>query len=95
MGRVGSLALGAAMILAGGCGAQAAELRILISGAFKSPMAEIAPLFEKATGHKIVQDADISGRIAVRIGKDEQTDFIISTSAGHSKGIVAGRQTDQ
>src|SRR5262245_32112659 len=91
MVRLTSLALGTAMALAAGSGAQAAELRVLISGAFKAPMAEIAPMFEKATGHKILQDADTSGRIAVRIDKGEQTDFIISTSAGVDDLIKQGK----
>ena len=72
-----TIALAAALTLAAGMNAQAAELRILISGAFKSPMADIKPLFEQASGHKLIVDADTSGRIAKRIADGEQTDFIM------------------
>ena len=85
------MALAAALSFAAGASAQAAELRILISGAFKAPMAEIKPLFEQATGHKLIVDADTSGRIAKRIADGEQTDFIISTSAGVDDLIKSGK----
>jgi molybdate transport system substrate-binding protein len=84
------VALAAALSFAA-ANAQAAELRILISGAFKNPMVDIKPLFEQATGHKLVVDADTSGRIAKRIADGEQTDFIISTSAGVDDLIKSGK----
>ena len=61
------LALAAALTFAAAATAQAAEIRVLMSGAFKAAMADIKPLFEKASGHKLVLDADTSGRIAQRI----------------------------
>ena len=36
--------------------AQSAELRILVSGAFKSAMADIKPLFEQPPEHKVTFD---------------------------------------
>ncbi len=81
----------AALFAAASPAAQAAEIRVLMSGAFKAPMADIKPLFEKASGHTLVLDADTSGRIAVRIGKGEQSDFIISTSAGVDDLIKTGK----
>src|SRR5262245_15525490 len=86
-----TLVLAAALALATGAHASGAEVRILISGAFKSPMAEIKPLFEQATGHKLAIDSDTSGRIAQRIDKGEETDFIISTSAGVDDLIKQGK----
>ena len=89
MGRL--VALAAALAFAAGTAAQAAEIRVLQSGAFKSAMAEIKPLFEQASGHKLVLDSDTSGRIAQRIDKGEQTDFIVSTSAGVDDLIRQGK----
>jgi molybdate transport system substrate-binding protein len=83
--------LAVAAMLAAGAAAQAAELRILISGAFKNPMVELKPMFEQASGHKLVVDADTSGRIATRIAGGEQTDFIISTAAGVDDLIKTGK----
>jgi molybdate transport system substrate-binding protein len=86
-----TLALATAMTLAAGMTAQAAELHILISGAFKNPMVDIKPMFEQASGHKLIVDADTSGRIAKRIADGEQTDFIITTSAGADDLIKSGK----
>jgi len=85
------VALAAALAFAAGTAAQAAEIRVLQSGAFKSAMADIKPLFEQASGHKLVLDSDTSGRIAQRIDKGEQTDFIVSTSAGVDDLIRQGK----
>ncbi len=89
MGRL--VALAAALAFAAGTAAQAAEIRVLQSGAFKSAMADIKPLFEQASGHRLVLDSDTSGRIAQRIDKGEQTDFIVSTSAGVDDLIRQGK----
>jgi molybdate transport system substrate-binding protein len=89
LGRL--VALAAALAFAAGTAAQAAEIRVLQSGAFKSAMADIKPLFEQASGHKLVLDSDTSGRIAQRIDKGEQTDFIVSTSAGVDDLIRQGK----
>ena len=91
MGISRMMALAAALTFAAGANAQAAELRVLISGAFKAPMADIKPMFEQASGHKLVVDADTSGRIAKRITDGEQTDFIISTNAGVDDLIKQGK----
>jgi molybdate transport system substrate-binding protein len=71
--------------------AKAAELHILVSGAFKSAMADIKPLFEQATEHKVTFDADTSGRIATRIAGGEQSDFIVSTNDGVDDLIKTGK----
>jgi len=89
LGRL--LALAAALTFAAGTAAQTAEIRVLQSGAFKSAMADIKPLFEQASGHGLVLDSDTSGRIAQRIDKGEQTDFIVSTSAGVDDLIRQGK----
>ena len=89
MGRL--VALAAALAFAAGTAAQAAEIRVLQPGAFKSAMADIKPLFEQASGHKLVLDSDTSGWIAQRIDKGEQTDFIVSTSAGVDDLIRQGK----
>ena len=43
-----------AILLAFGWSAEAAEIRVLSSNALKSALEELAPQFEKASGHKIV-----------------------------------------
>ena len=85
------IAMLAAMLTMAPGAAQAAEIRVLQSGAFKAPMVEIKPLFEQATEHKLKLDSDTSGRIARRIADGEETDFIISTSAGIDDLIKSGK----
>ena len=85
------IAMLAAMLAIAPGAAQAAEIRVLQSGAFKAPMAEIKPLFEQATEHKLKLNSDTSGRIARRIADGEETDFIISTSAGIDDLIKSGK----
>jgi molybdate transport system substrate-binding protein len=86
-----TIALAAALAFVAGTAGQAAEIRVLQSGAFKAPMADIKPLFERTSGHTLKLDADTSGRIAVRIDNGEETDFIISTSAGVDDLIKQGK----
>jgi molybdate transport system substrate-binding protein len=88
---VRTAALAAALAFAAGTAVQAAEIRVLQSGAFKAAMADIKPLFEQVSGHKLKLDADTSGRIAVRIDKGEETDLIVSTSAGVDDLIKQGK----
>ena len=89
LGRTSALA--ATLAFVAGTAGQAAEIRVLQSGAFKAPMAEIKPLFEQASGQTLKLDADTSGRIAARIDKGEETDFIISTSVGVDDLIKQGK----
>ena len=86
-----TMALAAVLGFAAVTAAAAAEIRVLQSGAFKAAMADIKPLFEQASGHKLVLDADTSGRIAQRIGKGEVSDFIVSTNAGVDDLIKQGK----
>jgi molybdate transport system substrate-binding protein len=45
--------LGLAMAIAPAAGAQAAELKVLGGGSMTASLKELAPRFEKATGHKL------------------------------------------
>jgi len=74
--------------------AQAAELRILTTGAMKAVVLELVPLFEKETGHKVVVDNDTAGGVSRRIDAGEAFDAVVNTPAGlsalESKGKVVG-----
>ncbi len=83
--------LAAVLASAVGTQAQAAELRVLISGAIKAAMADVKPLFEQATEHKLVVLSDTSGRIAKRIADGEETDLIIVTSGGIDDLVKQGK----
>ena len=75
---IASAVIAAALI---GMRAEAAEVRVLISGAFKSPMSEIKPLFEQASGHRLIVEDDTSPRIARRVADGEAVDSLFRRAA--------------
>jgi molybdate transport system substrate-binding protein len=86
-----TILLAAALGLAAGNNAQAAEIRVLVSGAIRAAMMDIKPLFEQATEHRLIVSSDTSGRIARRIAGGEETDLLIVTSGGIDDLIKQGK----
>ena len=70
------LALALAFVCAS---AQAADVKILTTGAMKSVVLELVPQFEKETGHKAVIDNDTAGGLAKRIEGGEAFDVAVIT----------------
>jgi molybdate transport system substrate-binding protein len=65
--------------------ARAAEIKVLSGSAIEATMAELIPLFEKSTGHKIAFDFNGAiGAMADRVLKGEAADVV----------IVSGSQVD-
>src|ERR1043165_1632063 len=73
--------------------AQAADVKILTTGAMKAVVLELVPHFEKETGHKAVVDNDTAGGVSRRIEAGEAFDVVVNTPSGLSaletKGKVA------
>jgi len=86
-----AIMLAAALGLAAATDAQAAEIRVLVSGAIKAALADIKPLFEQASEHKLIISSDTSGRIAKRLADGEETDLIIVTTGGVDDLIKQGK----
>jgi molybdate transport system substrate-binding protein len=57
--------------------ADAAEIKVLSAGAYKSIVVAVQPEFEKQTGHKLVVDNDTVGGLAKRIEDGEAFDVVI------------------
>ncbi len=57
------------------------EVKVLATTAMKTAFDELAPLFERATGHRVVAGFGPSGQIERRIGEWEAADVAILTSA--------------
>jgi molybdate transport system substrate-binding protein len=74
--------------------AQAAEVKILTTGAMKAVVLELVPQFEKETGHKAVVDNDTAGGATRRIEGGEAFDLVVNTPGGLNdlagKGKVVG-----
>jgi molybdate transport system substrate-binding protein len=69
-----------AILLAFGVSAKAAELKVLSSNALKSVIEELAPQFEKASGHKLVIVWGAAVPLRGQIEKGEVFDATILTT---------------
>jgi molybdate transport system substrate-binding protein len=73
------VALIALFALAGIVPAQAAELKLLTTGAFKPIAQELVPVFERATGHRVTIENDTAGALGRRIAEGEKFDVVVLT----------------
>ena len=64
-----------------GMAAHAAEIKVMTSVALKSALDELAPVFEKATGHKLTISYDLAAVQKKRILDGETADVIMLTRA--------------
>jgi len=74
MMRLVLIALASALTLTG---AEAAEIKALVSTAMKASFEEIAAQFEKATGHKVVASFGPTGGLTKRVLDGEAADLVI------------------
>ncbi len=71
--------------------AEAAEIRILSAGAFRSVVDELKPSFEKDTGHKLVIDNGTAGQISERVGKGDFYDVVVTSVRGQNELVEKGK----
>jgi molybdate transport system substrate-binding protein len=64
-------------LLAQSLGADAADVQLFSGGGFRSVMTELAPAFERATGHKVVATFDSAGGLERRIKAGESFDVLL------------------
>jgi molybdate transport system substrate-binding protein len=75
--RIAVAATFAALILAGQSAiVQAADVKFIGGAGFRSVMTELAPLFEKTSGHKVVATWDATGGIQKRVNSGEAFDVV-------------------
>ena len=70
-----------ALLLAAATGLQAAEIKVLSSNALKSVLEELAPQFEKNSGHTIKAQFAPAADLKARIERREDFDITILTAA--------------
>ena len=70
---------------------QAAELKLLASGAIKHAYFELLPQFESATGHKVTVAWSSTPDIQKRIAAGEAADVVISGSSGTDALVKQGK----
>ena len=69
----------------------AAEIKVLSAGAYKSVAVAVQPDFEKQTGHKLVIDNDTVGGLVKRIEGGEAFDVVIVSPGAVDDLIKAGK----
>ena len=75
-----SVALAAVLVLAPGAGSQAAEVKVLATGALSGAFKEIVPQFERASGHKLSVRYAASPVVIKQIESGETFDVAIAVS---------------
>ena len=71
--------------------AQAAEVKVLTAGAYKSVVVALAPGFEQRTGHKLVIENDTAGALQKRIANGEPFDLVVVTPAALEALVKSGQ----
>jgi molybdate transport system substrate-binding protein len=91
--------IGVAVVLAQGIASRAAEVTVLGPLAMRSVMNELAPRFERESGHKLVMKFDVIGAVKRQIDAGEKFDVVILTPAmieelAKNGKLAAGTQAD-
>lgn len=87
-----ALGLGAPLLF--GEIAAAAEIKVLSSNAARTLMEEIAPLFERASGHKLTLGFGTSQQVAKRVQDGEAADLVIITPEAIDQLVKQGKVVD-
>lgn len=91
-----ALSLGLALGAATPSSAQAAEIRVITSGGFSAAYDQLIPLYEQATGHKVVTARGASmgtapDSIPSRFARGESFDIVILADSGLEALITQGK----
>jgi molybdate transport system substrate-binding protein len=71
--------------------ARAAEVKVAVAANFTEPVKEIAPQFEKATGHKLVLSFGATGQFYAQIGQGAPFEVLLSADrATPTKAVAEG-----
>ena len=84
-------AVGFAMMLAGNISASAAEIKVISSNALRTTLEQLAPVFEKATAHKLAFTWGAAVPLKAGIEKGATFDVAILTTAAIDDLIRQGR----
>ena len=93
----GTIRLLAVMALLAGLqtgAAGAAELKVLSAVALRPALQELAPVFEKSSGHKLTITYDTAGKVAEKITGEDAIDVAILTKPLFDKAARAAKMVD-
>lgn len=78
--------------------AEAAEIKVFCTQALRTSLQELAPRFEKATGHKVALEVAPSGQLVKRVRSGETADVLIANAPNIDElakdGKISGGRTD-
>ena len=104
LGTFGRLLWGGTLVVGLAAQAAAAEVRIVTSGGFSAAYDQLIPLYEQATGHKVITERGASmgaapDSIPSRLARGEQFDVVILADSGldalaQQGKVVAGSRVD-
>jgi molybdate transport system substrate-binding protein len=86
-----AIAAGLSILTFFGAGADAAEIKVMISNALKSTMEELTPEFEKATGNKLAITFGAAAELKASIEKGTPIDLAILTTATTDDLVKEGK----
>lgn len=88
--------LAAALVFAGlACTASAEEVRVAVAANFTAPMKELAPLYEKATGDKLIVSYGATGAFYAQIKNGAPFDVLLAADAKTpAKAVKEGHGVD-
>ena len=93
----GTIRLLAVMALLAGLqtgAAGAAELKVLSAVALRPALQELAPVFEKSSGHKLKIAYDTAGKVAEKVTGEDAIDVAILTKPLFDKAARAAKMVD-
>jgi molybdate transport system substrate-binding protein len=87
------------LTLLAGFSAEAAEIKVLSAGAMRAVLQQLAPDFEKSSGHKLVIEYATAGKVEEQLAADEPIDVAILTKPRADKlvrtaKLVGGTATE-
>jgi molybdate transport system substrate-binding protein len=99
MPKIALQLLVAGLALLTGFSAGAAEIKVLCSGAMRGVLQQVAPDFEKSSGHKLLIEFATAGKVEEKVAADEAIDVAILTKPRAEKlvraaKLVGGSTTD-
>src|SRR5262245_16744328 len=83
--------LAVTLLVVGGFQAEAAELKLLSSLGMQTVFEELAPKFERATGHKLAMTFDSAGGVVKRVHGGEITDVVVTVQQGIERFVKDGK----
>ena len=89
--QIAAFAAGGVLLLAAGIAAEAAELKVMSAIAMQAVMEDLAPKFERSTGHRVATTFATVGVVVKRIQDGEFADVVVIPRQGIDSLVKDGK----